>query len=117
MGHFANVVDGLVVDIITAEQDFIDTLTEGVGEWIQTSYNTTYNVHLLGGEPLRYNYARIGHVYDSELDAFYDQSPFPSWILDSNCQWQPPIEYQESTDTHFNMWDEDTLSWVLTPIN
>ncbi len=46
MGHFAKVEDGIVTDIIVAEQEFIDSLpTDENSQWIQTSYNTRGNVH------------------------------------------------------------------------
>ena len=37
MAHFAKIVDGLVTNVIVAEQDFLDTQS---GTWVQTSYNT-----------------------------------------------------------------------------
>ena len=39
MAHFAKVVDGLVTEVIVAEQDFINALPDS-SSWIQTSYNT-----------------------------------------------------------------------------
>ena len=35
MSHFAQVIDGIVVNVISAEQDFIDTLPNKE-QWIQT---------------------------------------------------------------------------------
>lgn len=112
MSHFAKVLDGKVVKVIVAEQDFFDTFVDdSPGEWIQTSYNTYGGQHLLGGTPLRKNYAGIGYVYDREKDAFYEQKPFPSWILDDEtCLWNPPVE--KPSDNKFYKWDEDTLSWI-----
>jgi len=77
MSHFAKIKDGIVTNVIVAEQDFIDTQE---GTWVQTSYNTYGGQHKLGGTPLlRKNYAGIGYTYDSTRDAFYTQ-PHPSWI-------------------------------------
>ena len=46
MAHFAKVLDGKVVNVIVAEQEFIDTMIDKTpGEWIQTSYNTHGGVH------------------------------------------------------------------------
>ena len=40
MGHFAKVQDGVVVNVIKAEQEFIDSYDDGEpGEWVKTSYN------------------------------------------------------------------------------
>lgn len=78
MSHFAQVKDGIVVNVIVAEQDFIDTgLVGDPAEWIQTSYNTRDGVHYGpdglpdGGIALRQNYAGIGYTYDPVLDAFF----------------------------------------------
>jgi hypothetical protein len=38
-------------------------------------------VHLLGGTPLRKNYAGIGDTYDPDRDAFIPQKP------DAPCHW------------------------------
>ena len=54
MAHFAKVVDGIVTEVIVAEQDFIDA--HCTGTWIQTSYNTYGGVHTSGGTPLRKNF-------------------------------------------------------------
>lgn len=71
MSHFAKVVDGKVVQVIVAGQDFFSTFIDTTpGEWIQTSYNTRCNVHYGedglpdNGVPLRGNYAGIGYIYD-----------------------------------------------------
>jgi hypothetical protein len=78
MSHFAKIINGIVVKVIVSEQDFINTLT---GIWVQTSYNTLKGKHILGGIPLRKNYALIGSIYDEIRDAFYSPKQYPSWIL------------------------------------
>ena len=60
MTHFACVIDGIVVNVIVAEQDFINTL-ENPTHWIQTSYNTRGGVNERTGIPIRKNYAGIGY--------------------------------------------------------
>lgn len=110
MAHFAQVEDGIVKQVIVAEQDFIDL---GVlpGIWIQTSYNTYAGQHP-EGRPLRKNYAGIGYVYDEVRDAFYAPQPYPSWVLDEQtCTWQPPVAYP--SDGNKYSWDESSVSWVL----
>lgn len=110
MGHFAKVENGIVTQVIVAEQDFIDT---GIlpGQWVQTSYNTVGGKHP-EGRPLRKNYAGIGCVYDSTRDAFYAPQPFPSWTLDEEtCFWQPPVPYPNDNKSY--NWDEETISWKL----
>ncbi len=39
MAHFAQVENGIVTQVIVAEQDVIDSGMFGTG-WVQTSYNT-----------------------------------------------------------------------------
>ena len=114
MTHFAKVEDGIVTQVIVAEQDFVDTQE---GTWVQTSYNTIGGVHYSpetrepdGGVALRKNYAGIGYVYDSERDAFYSQQPYPSWVLNEDtCLWQAPIPMPE--DDNMYIWNEDTQQW------
>jgi hypothetical protein len=91
MSHFAKVVDGVVVTVIVAEQEFFDTFVDtSPGEWVQTSYNTYGGQHP-EGRPLRKNYAGIGFTYDRERDAFIPPKPEGDWILnEETCQWEEP---------------------------
>jgi hypothetical protein len=112
MSHFAKIENGIVIDVIVAEQDFIDTL-ENPSSWVQTSYNTFGGVHSLGGTPLRKNYARIGDSYDDDRDAFIAPKPFDSWSLNEDtCLWESPVP--RPTDEKPYYWDEDTLNWIET---
>jgi len=108
MSHFAKIQNGTVIDIIVAEQAFIDTLPDATA-WLQTSIRTAGNTHPLG-QPLRGNYARIGGHYDTVNDVFYDQQPFPSWSLNTTTwSWESPAPYPR--DGRIYAWDESTLSW------
>lgn len=108
MAHYAKIENNIVVQVIVAEQDYIDKIE---GEWIQTSYNTYGGHHRLGGIPLRKNFASVGMVYDREMDAFYLKQPFPSWILNQEtCIWEPPIP--EPQDGHIYYWNENTLTFI-----
>jgi len=71
------------------------------GTWIKTSYNGN----------IRFNFAGVGDIYDLEADAFYKTQPYPSWSLDSNYQWQPPIPMPDKIKTW--KWDEEKLEWQL----
>lgn len=85
MAHYAKIENDIVVQVIVAEQDFIDTLS---GQWVQTSYNTIGGVHQLGGTPLRKNFAGIEFTYDSIRDAFIPPKPSEDAILDEDsCLW------------------------------
>ena len=113
MAHYAKIVDGVVTNVIVAEQDFIDTQE---GNWVQTSYNTYGGQHLLGGTPLRKNYAAVGMTYNSALDAFYEPKPFASWTLNqATCLWQAPVTCPQPSSSDGRAlydWDETNQKWV-----
>ena len=118
MAHYAKVVDGKVVNVIVAEAQFFNTFIDDTpGDWIQTSYNTHGGKHLMGGTPLRKNFANIGGYYDKINDAFYSQQPYTSWTLNTTTYlWEPPITYP--TDGKVYDWNEtlyqsdNTKGWV-----
>ena len=68
------------------------------GIWIQTSYNNT----------IRKQFAGIDYTYDAVNDVFVRPQPYPSWTLDSNFDWQPPVN-KPSEGLFF--WDEENLKW------
>jgi hypothetical protein len=83
-----------VVDVIRADQSFVDTIP---GFWVLTDYNTYGNVHYApsppaephtpdDGTPIRANYAGIGYTYDATNDVFY--APMPTeqgtWVLNTS---------------------------------
>lgn len=104
MSHFAKVENGLVVQVVVAEQDFISTGALGdPASWIQTSYNTRGNVHYdqngnVDAEGTRGNYAGIGYTYDATNDVFVAPQPSADHILDTDTWtwWNPtatdPVE-------------------------
>ena len=124
MSHFAKVENGIVTQVIVAEQDFINTGVLGdPSTWVQTSYNTRGGVHVLGGTPLRKNYAGIGYTYDAGRDAFYPPSPYASWVIDEQtCFWKAPVEKPTdvpATETEsgiFYYWDEGSINWVARTV-
>lgn len=117
MSHFAKIENGFVVEVIVAEQNFIDTLTDK-DVWVQTSYNTRGGIHYTpnsntpdGGVALRANYAGVGYIYDNVNDVFYAPQPFSSWTISApDWIWKAPIPYP--ADNELYDWDESTLSWV-----
>lgn len=112
MAHYAQVIDSKVVQVIVAEQNFINMISNSTeGEWIQTSYNTSGGEHVLGGTPLRKNFASSGYSYDKDLDAFIPPKLFNSWVLNYNtCLWESPIPMPED-NKNYN-WDESSLNWI-----
>jgi hypothetical protein len=111
MGHFAKCVDGVVVQVIVAEEEFFNTFVDSSpGEWVRTSYNTYGNQHP-EGRPLRGNYAGIGFTYDRTKDVFIPPKPFASWVLNEDtCLWDAPVAMP--TDDKIYVWDEATTNWV-----
>lgn len=110
MSHFAKVLDGKVVQVIVAEQEFFDSFVDSSpGTWLQTSYNTYGNQHP-NGTPLRGNYAGVGFNYDSVNDVFYAPQPYPSWTLNTSTYlWEAPTSKPD--DGKYYEWDEATLTW------
>jgi hypothetical protein len=108
MSHFAKVENGIVTQVIVAEQDVIESQLFGLG-WVQTSYNTHGGQHP-EGKPLRKNYAAIGYSYDPIRDAFIPPKPYASYILnETTCLWESPTPCPN--DGGFYLWDEPTVSW------
>jgi len=121
MAHFARLDENNVVirvhrvgdDIATSEQagiDYLQKLHNTDDTFKQTSYNTKGGVHILGGTPIRKNYAGKGYTYDESKDAFIAPKPFDSWTLnETTCEWDAPSPYP--TDGNVYYWDESSLSW------
>jgi hypothetical protein len=82
---------------------FCQALT-GHQYWKKTSYNGT----------IRKRYAGIGYTYSVAHDAFIASQPFPSWTLDSETNWEPPVPMP--TDGKIYAWDETSQEWQeVTP--
>jgi hypothetical protein len=110
MSHFAKVENGVVTQVLRITQEVVDTGEFGDPSlFVQTSYNTYGNQHLLGGTPLRGNYAGIGYTYDSVNDVFIAPSPFASWVLNDSWLWEPPFPAPQ--DGKVYGWDETIVGW------
>jgi hypothetical protein len=107
MAHFAEVVNGKVVQVLVVPdseehrgQDFLANDLGLGGTWVQTSYNAR----------IRKNYAGIGMSYDSTRDAFIPEQPFASWILnEETCLWEASTPYP--TDGLMYEWNETDTDW------
>ena len=122
MSHFARVNQGIVTEVLVAEQEFMDSYVDTEpGEWIQTSYNTFGGVHYDRStnpptpssdqsKALRKNYAGIDWIYDEGKDAFYPPQPYSSWIIDeSTGWWKAPTPIPDDGNKY--EWDETSKSW------
>lgn len=68
------------------------------GTWVETfKYDTTKN------------YAGIGYKYHPDKQNFSAPKPYPSWTLDANCRWQPPVPYPN--DGKMYRWNEENQEW------
>jgi hypothetical protein len=113
MAHYAFLdEDNIVTEVIVGkdETQLIDGLIpeEWYGNYrgqrcVRTSYNNR----------IRKQYAGIGFTYDEVADVFVAPSPFASWILDENYDWQAPIDYP--ADGKDYSWDEANQVWVELP--
>jgi len=138
MAHFAKISEeNIVLNVLRLDDK--DASTEEAGQqylethsnwpanlWIQTSYNTWGNQHVLDGTPLRGNYAGIGFEWDSGNQIFWPPKDFPSWVKDiPNAKWTSPIgdapaltaEQQSQNDAQTHLWayswNESGQSWDL----
>ena len=68
--------------------------------WVRTYYNTKGKV-----------YASKGYTYHPDQENFSAPQPYPSWVLNGNFIWQPPVERPRS-DTLSYHWDEDSQTWI-----
>lgn len=108
MGHYAQVENGIVTQVIVA--DGVDWCEQNLGgEWVQTSYNTFGGVHKDGKFPIHKNYAGIGFTFDGV--GFAAPQPYASWTLNKESYiWEAPIAMP--TDGKTYNWNEDNQEWV-----
>ena len=115
MAHFAEIgEDNIVLRVIVVSNDDCKDAegneSEAVGAefcrnllggtWKQTSYNGT----------IRDRYAGTGYKYDSALNAYIAQKPFPSWTLnEETTEWEAPVARPAEG---MYSWDEDGQAWV-----
>ena len=115
MAHFATLNESNIVtrvevinndvilngDGVEQEQLGIDFLTSlyGAGNYVQTSYNNNF----------RKQYAGIGYTYNSSKNIFIADKPYASWALDSNDDWQAPVDKPDD-GKRYN-WNETDRQW------
>ena len=98
MARFAKIENGIVTDIILADQNFIDN-KPNTEQWVEKTSN-------VGG---------IGWNYDPLTSTFYPPQPFLSWTLDTGSfEWNSPVEYP--TDGKNYIWDEGNQVWIETEL-
>lgn len=116
MAYYAILDDNdIVVEVVSAEEDIVNSGFFGsIDKVLKTSYNTHGGQHLLGGTPLRKNYAAPGFTYNREIDGFVPPRLYASWILNNETGlWNPPVDYPDSRD--FYVWNEEMQRWDQAP--
>jgi hypothetical protein len=111
MAHYAFLDENnIVTEVITGRNE--TEVVNGISDW-ETHYGnmrgqickrTSYNNNI------RKQYAGIGYTYNAEADVFVRPQPYASWSLDSNHDWQPPVEYP--SDGKYYKWNESNQQWV-----
>ena len=109
MAHYAFLDENnLVTEVITGidETELIEGLCTET--WYgnfrgQTCKRTSYNNNI------RKQYAGVGFTYDAINDVFIAPQPYPSWALDDDFNWQPPIPRPEG-DLWY--WNETDQAWI-----
>ena len=83
-------------------ETFVTTIvphsTGGVA-WKQCSYNNNF----------RKQYVGKGYTYNPSKDKFIADKPYPSWTLDSNDDWQAPVN-KPNDGKRYN-WNETDRQW------
>lgn len=108
MAHYAYLDENnIVVTVIVGKDE--NELIDGMDPETYYAQGTPYTVKRTSyNGRIRKQYAGIGGSYDPVADVFIAPKPFPSWTLDSNYDWQPPVP--QPSDGLF-YWDEESLSW------
>ncbi len=118
MAHYAFMnSDNVVVQVIvgvdeTVEQNGVGGSTEAWEQFYQsqvwhlglTCKRTSYN------DKVRKQFAGLGFTYDTQSDKFIQPSPYASWTLDNNKDWQPPTPMPTTGGPY--SWNEEDQVWV-----
>jgi len=109
MAHYAFLNDdNIVTEVIVGvdENELIENLDPETWygnfrkqKCVRTSYNNN----------IRKQYAGIGFTYNPEADVFISPQPYPSWLLDNNFDWQPPVPKPLEG---LWAWDEENFVWA-----
>ena len=98
MAIFAKIESDIVVQVINADQTFIDTQA---GTWVEAKVDSEIEKENAG----------IGFTYDSAKNVFTPPQPYPSWTLEeSTSEWKPPIAEPDpnpDADGRWLEWNEE----------
>ena len=103
MAHYAKILDGKVVEVKTADENFFSNFVDtSPGTWIETFVDGSQ----------RNKYAGVGDLYNSDDDYFYYPSPYPSWTFNTTSKsWEaPPVAHPDANDDSYE-WNETSGAW------
>jgi hypothetical protein len=109
MAHYAFLDENnIVTQVIVGRNE--DEVVDGISDWEahyaevmgQRCVRTSYNHNI------RKQYAGIGYTYNETDDVFISPQPFPSWSLDENHDWQPPVARPAEG---MYAWNEESMQW------
>jgi len=109
MAHYAYIDDNNIVITVIVGKDEDETI-DGLDPETYYAQGTPYRVKRTSyNGKIRKQYAGIGYKYDDVADVFITPQPYPSWSLDENHDWQPPIPYPN--DGLIYDWNEADEDW------
>lgn len=124
MAHYALIdSNNVVVQVITGVDEMVTQLDNGVEvggsseAWEQFYQNQSWHQGLLCkrtsyNNNIRKQFSGIGWTYDADADEFVALQPYPSWWLDENNDWQPPVNsLPKPNDGKEYYWDELGYEW------
>jgi hypothetical protein len=115
MAHFAKINDdGIVENIIFVDNahapDPAPENSENLGrKYLSNCGISGHFVQTSISNSFRKQYASIGGRYDKNNDIFIDAQPWPSWTLDKNFDWKPPLPSPKQGNW---MWNEKLNKWI-----
>ncbi len=83
-------------------------IVSGSKRWCETN---------LGGVWVRAPKGTVGkgYLYYPDHERFSPPSPYPSWTLSDQFQWEPPVPRPEGEDSY--SWNETDQKWVLVDVD
>ncbi len=103
MAHYAKIENNQVVNIIVAEQEFIESGALG---------DPVNFIQVLDNNGVAHHHVGIGYTYNVDLAAFIAPRPFDSWTLVGTV-WTAPVDMPQ--DNKHYIWHEKTKSWNEIP--
>ena len=96
MARFAKVINNKIIDVIKADDDFINLHSQ--------------KDFFIKDDGTKINVAQVNGSYDATQDAFILPKTHNSWTLNnSTLQWEAPTEIPDDGKNYD--WNEETQTW------